>query len=193
MSDVTEMNSVVSSVVLADTIASLGPVTQLAFVPRDFEACLDFWTNTMGAGPFTLMEHIEADSTSYHGRPTVIDITAAMGYWGDMQIEIIKQHCDTPSIYRSWLDERREGLHHVLVAVDDMQHALEVCYRAGARLLQQSTYRGGSAEVAYLDTGGGQGTMLELWKGDDAGRAFFASLREAARNWDGSSPVRRRG
>mgnify|MGYP002619598961 CR=1 FL=1 len=186
------MNNAVSSIALKDTIVALGPVTQLAFVPRDFDACLRFWTHTMGAGPFMLMEHIQADSTSYLGQPTQIDITAAMGYFDDMQIEIIKQHCDTPSIYKSWLDEGREGLHHVLIAVDDMQHALEVCYRAGARLLQQSTYRGGSAEVAYLDTGGGPGTMLELWKGDDAGRAFFASLREAARDWDGTDPIRRR-
>lgn len=182
-----------SPVRLDDTIASLGPVTQLAFVPKDFDACVHFWTHTMGAGPFMLMEHIQADSCCYLGQPAEIDMTAAIGYWGDMQIEIIKQHCDSPSIYRSWLDEGREGLHHVLVAVDDMQQALEVCYRAGARLLQESTYRGGSAEVAYLDTGGGSGTMLELWKGDDPGRAFFASLREMARTWDGSDPVRRRG
>ncbi|MFA5677709.1 MAG: VOC family protein [Pseudomonas sp.] len=186
------MNQAVSSVTLDDTIAALGPVTQLAFVPRDFDACLHFWTHTMGAGPFMLMEHIQADSTRYMGEVTEIDITAAMGYLGDMQIEIIKQHCDAPSIYKSWLDEGREGLHHVLIAVDDMQQALEVCYRAGASLLQQSSYRGGGAEVAYLDTGGGPGTMLELWKGDDPGRAFFASLREAARHWDGADPVRRR-
>lgn len=181
-----------TAIKLNDTIASLGPVIQLAFVPQDFEACLDFWTRTMGVGPFTLMEHIRADSTHYLGEPTEIDMTAAIGYWGDMQIEIIKQHCDTPSIYKSWLDEGREGLHHVLIAVDEMQQALEVCYRAGARLLQHSTYRGGSAEVAYLDTGGGPGSMLELWQGDDPGRAFFASVREAARIWDGSDPIRRR-
>jgi methylmalonyl-CoA/ethylmalonyl-CoA epimerase len=186
------MTDSTSAVKLDSTIASLGPVTQLAFVPKDFDACLHFWTHSMGAGPFMLMEHIQADTCSYLGEPTEIDITAAIGYLGDMQIEIVKQHCDTPSIYKSWLDEGREGLHHVLIAVDDMSHALDVCRRAGAKLLQRSTYRGGNAEVAYLDTGGGPGTMLELWKGDDAGRGFFASLRESARHWDGVDPVRRR-
>jgi catechol 2,3-dioxygenase-like lactoylglutathione lyase family enzyme len=176
---------------LRKTITQLGPVAQLAFVPRDFEACLDYWTRVMGAGPFYLMEHIKADRTLYRGKETHIDFTAAVGYWGDMQIEIVRQHCDTPSIYSNWLAEGREGLHHVLIAVDDMESALQRCQEAGAELLQQAVFRGGSAEVAYLDTGGGPGTMLELWKGDDAGRAFFASVRAAAENWDGRDPVRR--
>jgi methylmalonyl-CoA/ethylmalonyl-CoA epimerase len=178
---------------LNDTIASLGPVIQLAFVPKDFQACLDFWTRTMGAGPFMLMEHIQAETAYYKGQPLSIDMTAAVGYWGDMQIEIIQQHCDTPSIYSTWIEEGHEGLHHVLVAVEDMPAALKVCERAGATLLQGATYRGGSAEVAYLDTGGGPGSMLELWKPDAAGLGFFASIRDMARNWDGQDPIRRRG
>ena len=182
-----------SKINIKDTIASLGPVIQLAYVPKDFDACLKYWTQTMGAGPFMLMEHIKADTAHYRGQPVDIDMTAAVGYWHDMQIEIIKQHCDTPSIYTTWLAEGHEGVHHVLIAVDDMAAALEVCKRAGATLLQGSTYRGGSAEVAYLDTGGGPGTMLELWKPDAAGLAFFASIRDLARDWDGSDPIRRRG
>ncbi|MOA07885.1 hypothetical protein D3C78_1276150 [compost metagenome] len=177
---------------IPNTIASLGPVMQLAFVPRNFDECIEFWTRTMGAGPFVLMEHICADNAEYLGKSIDLDFTAAVGYWGDMQVEIIKQHCKTPSIYSNWLNEGREGLHHVLIAVDDMQQALAVCFEAGARLLQKATFRGGAAEVAYLDTGGGPGTMVELWKGDDAGRAFFASIKAASVGWDGREPLRKR-
>ncbi|WP_020655269.1 VOC family protein [Massilia niastensis] len=177
---------------LPDTIASLGQVMQLAFVPADFDAALRFWTGTMGAGPFYLMEHIRAENCKYRDEPADIDFTAAVGYWGDIQIELIKQHNDTPSIYSTWREQGLEGLHHVCIAVEDMQHAREVCAAAGATVLQEAQFRGGSAEVIYVDTNGGPGTMVELWKGDAAGRAFFASVREAARDWDGSNPVRKR-
>lgn len=174
-------------------IAALGPVMQLAFVPADFDAALRFWSETMGAGPFYMMEHIKAENLRYLGQPADIDFSAAMGYWGDMQIELIQQHNATPSIYTSWREQGLEGLHHVCIAVDDMTEARRVCAAVGATVLQEAQFRGGSAEVIYVDTHGGPGSMVELWKGDDAGRAFFASLREAARNWDGRDPVRRRG
>ena len=175
------------------SIASLGPVSQLAFVPPDFDAALQFWTQVMGAGPFFLLEHIKADETKYLGQITSVDFSAAVGYWGNMMIELIQQHDDTPSIYSAWTEQGLDGLHHVLIAVDDMQDALKVCEQSGATVLQEALFRGGSAQVVYVDTHGGPGTMVELWKGDDAGRAFFARVRDAARNWDGQDPIRRLG
>src|SRR5690606_40409448 len=131
---------------------------------------LQFWTQVMGAGPFYLMEHIRADSTRYRGEPTEIDFSAAIGYWGEMQIELIRQHCDTPSIYNRERPAGDNPLHHVLIAVADMAAALRVCEQAGGELLQEATFRGGNAKVAYLRMGGSHGLMLELWQGDDAGR-----------------------
>lgn len=174
------------------SIAALGDVMQLAFVPADFDAAVAFWTGTMGAGPFYLMEHINAENFRYQGQPGAIDFSAAIGYWGDIQIELIVQHDDKPSIFTSWRQQGLEGLHHVCIAVDDMAAARRVCAAAGATVMQEAQFRGGSAEVIYVDTHGGQGTMVEIWKGDDAGRAFFASLREMARGWDGKDPLRRR-
>src|SRR5690606_23902147 len=39
-------------------ISRLGNVMQLAFVPRDFDAAVRFWTETMGVGPFFLNDHV---------------------------------------------------------------------------------------------------------------------------------------
>ena len=174
-------------------LSSLGEIFQIAFVPADFDAALRFWTETMGAGPFFLLEHIQAENSKYQGEPASFDFSAAVGYWGDLQIELIQQHDDKPSIYSSWLQQGMQGVHHVCVAVQDMAQTRRVCAELGATVLQEAQFRGGSAEVIYVDTHGGPGTMVEFWKGDDAGRKFFASVREAARNWDGSKPLRRRG
>lgn len=178
---------------LPRSIAALGDIFQIAFVPRDFDAALKFWTETMGAGPFYIMEHIQAENLKYLGEPTAFDFDAAVGYWGELQVELIRQHDDVPSIYTEWLKQGCDGLHHICISTDDMDKARQVCAQLGATVLQEASFRGGSAEVIYVDTHGGPGTIVEIWKGDEAGRAFFASIRDQARGWDGSRPLRRKG
>src|SRR4051812_6252876 len=119
------------------TLASLGPIMQLAFVPADFDACLKFWIETMGAGPFFLIEHVKLENLKYRGAAADIDFSMVVGYWGDLQIELIRQHNDTPSIYSTWRKEGREGLHHVCLLVDEMAKARRVCTEAGCDVLQE--------------------------------------------------------
>jgi catechol 2,3-dioxygenase-like lactoylglutathione lyase family enzyme len=173
-------------------IAALGEVMQLAYVPADFDAALRFWIETMGAGPFFALDHVRLEELKYKGEPTEIDFSMVLGYWGDLQIELIRQHNDAPSIYKSWRDEGREGLHHVCILVDDMALARRVCAETGATVMQEGLVAGGG-EVIYVDTGGGPGTMVEILKPGPGAPQFFAMMRDAARGWDGSDPVRRLG
>lgn len=171
-------------------IADLGEVMQLAYVPADFDGALKFWTETMGAGPFFALDHVKLDDLKYKGAPAEIDFSMVLGYWGDLQIELIRQHNDAPSIYKAWRDEGREGLHHVCILVDDMEKARAVCAEAGASIAQEGKVQGGG-EVIYVDTGGGPGTLVEILKPGPGSRGFFGMMREAARGWDGQNPVRR--
>lgn len=173
-------------------ITQLGEVMQLAYVPADFDGALKFWIETMGAGPFFALDHVALEDVKYEGAPAEIDFSMVIGYWGDIQIELIRQHNDTPSIYKAWRDEGREGLHHVCILVDDMAPARAAVAEAGARIAQEAKVPGGG-EVIYVDTGGGPGTMVEILKSAPGGRDFFAMMREAARGWDGSDPIRRLG
>ena len=173
-------------------ITQLGEVMQLAYVPADFEGSLKFWIETMGAGPFFALDHVKLDDVKYRGAPAEIDFSMVLGYWGDIQIELIRQHNAASSIYKSWRDEGGEGLHHVCILVDDMAHARQTVAAAGASVAQEAKVPGGG-EVIYVDTGGGPGTMVEILKSAPGGREFFAMMREAARDWDGSDPVRRLG
>lgn len=175
-----------------NAIASLGEVMQLAYVPSDFDGALKFWIETMGAGPFFALEHVQLEDARYLGKPANIDFSLVLGYWKDMQIELIRQHNDTPSIYKRWRDEGREGLHHVCILVDDMAHARKVCSAAGAIVAQEGKLAGGG-EVIYVDTRGGPGTMVEILQSGPGSRALFGMIRNAARNWDGSDPVRKLG
>ena len=105
---------------------------------------------------------------------------------------MIRQHNDAPSIYKAWRDAGHEGLHHVCILVDDMAKARKVCAESGAAVAQEGKLTGGG-EVIYVDTRGGPGTMVEILKPGPGSREFFGMMRDAARNWDGSNPVRKLG
>ncbi len=173
-------------------ITDLGEIMQLAFVPADFDAALKFWIEVMGAGPFFAIDDVRLADCKYRGAPSDVHFSMALGYWGDMQIELIRQHNDAPSIYKAWRDAGHEGLQHVCILVDDMAHARAVCAAAGAAVAQEGQVAGGG-EVIYVDTGGGPGTLVEILKPGPATRGLFAMMREAARGWDGSEPFRRLG
>jgi methylmalonyl-CoA/ethylmalonyl-CoA epimerase len=173
-------------------VAQLGTVMQLAFVPKDFDAALRHWTETMGVGPFFRMEHVKLLNAKHEGQPVEIDFSIAIAYWGDVQIELVQQHNDAASIYKTWLDEGGEGLHHVCVVVGDIAHARAVCARAGARVAQEAEVLGGG-EVIYVDTGGGPGSMVEIIQLPESTLAGFAWMREQCRQWDGKDPVRKLG
>jgi hypothetical protein len=174
------------------SIAALGEIMQLAYVPRDFDATLKFWIETMGAGPFFALDHVKLEDTKFRGKSTEVDFSMVLGYWGDLQIELIRQYNDAPSIYKEWRDAGHEGLQHVCILVDDMSVARAAVRDAKAVVAQEAKVAGGG-EVIYVDTGGGPGTMVEILKPGPGSRDFFAMMRKAAQNWDGRDPVRRLG
>ena len=173
-------------------LANLGQIMQLAFVPADFDVALDYWTGVVGAGPFFALDHVKLEDLRYHGAPSDVDFSMVIGYWGDLQIELIRQHNDAPSIYKAWRDEGREGLHHVCILVDDMAKARAACAQAGAVIAQEGKVAGGG-EVIYVDPGGGPGSLVEMLKPGPGTADFFEMMRQAARDWDGTAPLRRLG
>ena len=177
---------------MAGSIASLGEIMQLAYVPADFDAAVKYWTEQVGAGPFFALDHVKLHGLKYHGQPTDVDFSMVIGYWGEMQIELIRQHNRAPSIYQAWRDAGRHGLHHVCILVEDMALARRVCAAAGAVVAQEGLVSGGG-EVIYVDPGGDPGSLVEILQPAPGTHELFAMMRDAARSWDGSNPVRKLG
>ena len=171
-------------------LARLGRISQFAYVPDDLERSLRHWTR-MGAGPFLRIDHVQTTDGMYEGKPANIDFTAAVGFWGDMQIELIKQHNDTPSIYRGWKNfANGDRLHHTCLTVDNLDHALGVAAECGARVVQGGTLMGGTRFVYAVLDDEGPAQYLEIVQVTDSTRQMLMSLHAATRNWDGRDPVR---
>jgi hypothetical protein len=174
---------------------AFGPPMQLGFVVPDLEAAIRHWTS-LGVGPFFLLEHIAFAECRYRGRPAPIDLSVAVGQWGEVQVELIRQHDATPSIYTHFDGSRAGGLQHVGVMTDSVAADLERLRRLGIEPVQAGSTANG-IRFAYVNTdalpGAHPGGMIELIEKGRAIEGFFRQVRESSIGWDGRDPVRRPG
>lgn len=167
-----------------------GPIMQNAFVVPDLEAAVDHWTRVMHVGPFYLFEHVPFAEIYFRGKPAKIDMSAAIAYSGDLQIELIYQHDDAPSIYTEFSRGGRSGLQHMGVMTDSVDGDLEQLARIGVEPIQHGR-TGWGARFAYVSTDFHPGGMMELIENGSAILGAFKVIRDAAEDWDGSEPLRR--
>lgn len=172
------------------TIAHIGPIMQIAFVPQDFDAALKHWVEVMGVGPFFLIENVALEDMRYRGAPSDCVFTMALAYWGDVQIELIRQENDAPSIYRDF--PNHGAMHHVCIMTDDIAAAKATALAAGAELLVEAKV-GADGGVIYVDAGGYPGGIVEVLQPASGSGALFDMMRAAAVGWDGSDPIRKIG
>lgn len=170
--------------------AGIGPVMQLAFWPKDFDAALAHWTGTMGVGPFFLIEHVALEGMTYRGAPSDFVFTMALAYWGDTQIELLRPENDAPSLYSGAHGAAGDALHHVCVLTDDIGRARQQAEAAGGEVLVEAKV---GADGAVLYVGTGDDPIVEILQPATGTEGLFQMMREAARDWDGSEPVRRIG
>ncbi|ABP64421.1 hypothetical protein Saro_3561 (plasmid) [Novosphingobium aromaticivorans DSM 12444] len=177
-------------------ITQLGPVGQLAYLPQDFDAAVRYWTETMGVGPFYLMENVALGEAKYKGVPTGAVFSIAIAYWGDVQIELIRPENREPSIYTGEYAVT-DGLHHICIFVESIEEARAACAEAGAEILVEGKV-GADGEVIYVDPGarnggGGPGHVIELLQNMTGADAIFQMIKDAGKDWDGTEPLRKLG
>ena len=170
--------------------ARFEPIMQNGYVVRDLERAARHWTQVVGVGPFYLLEHIDFGEVLFRGKPTQIDLSVAVAYWGDMQVELICQHDDSPSIYTEFARAKGEGLQHVGVMTDSIPDHLQRLKAAGVEPVQWGATANG-IRFAYLGTDEHPGGMIELIERGPVIEGFFKMVRAAAQGWDGRDPIRR--
>lgn len=172
------------------SLAGLGTIMQISYVPEDYDAALEYWTGTMGAGPFFHTEAVQVENVKFRGEPSDIQFSMAIGYWGDVQIELIRPDNDAPSMFKEWRAKGLQGVQHLCIIVDDLGQARQITETKGGTVIQEVSLPGGVGGAFYADYGGGPGTIIEYLQIPQAGLDGFASMRQAHLDWDGvSNPV----
>src|ERR1700740_1408945 len=90
-----------------------GPLRQMGFVVRDIDKAMRHWVEVCGIGPWFLAEKLPLDAFRYKDQwYDDIHLTIALANSGDVQLELIQQRDDKPTMYRDFLAAGHEGLQH---------------------------------------------------------------------------------
>ena len=165
-----------------------GPVMQNAFMVEDVQAAIEHWTRNLQVGPFFVFERVPFKEVWYRGEPaTGIDLTVAIAYWGDMQIELIRQNNDVPSIYNDFRAQGRTGLQHMGVMSAHLER--DLARLSGKNIVPVQYGSAAGMRFAYVSTDFHAGGMVELIEATPKTVAFFERMRQAARMWDGRDAI----
>lgn len=161
---------------------------QMCWVVDDLEAAMRHWTETCGVGPFYVIPHVQAQQLTYRGKPAQLDFSGALAQAGRMQIELIQQHCDNPSIYRDLVPKGSSDFHHIAMFAHDYDRELAEYERQGLPVVTAGVF--GDMRYAYIDASRTVGTVLELIEDKPSIRQFFQRVIDGANGWDGRDPIR---
>jgi catechol 2,3-dioxygenase-like lactoylglutathione lyase family enzyme len=164
------------------------PLFQQAYLVADLEQSIHDWHRLLGAGPFVVAAHHRTDRFDYRGTAHQADVSYAFGYLGDMMIQFIVQHDDTPSIYRDMYPSGQYGFHHVAYLVHDFEAEFDRMRALGFECATRLFADG--VEAAYFDTRSVTGGFTEIHGDPPHIIDAFAGWRRAhERARPGDSPL----
>ena len=167
-----------------------GPLRQMGYVVRDIEGAMRHWIDVCGVGPWFYAKRLPLTAFSYRGaRHDGIHLSVALANSGDVQLELIQQRCETPSMYRDFLAAGHEGLQHWSSWPEDYDLLYQRAVANGYVIGQKGDSPRG--RFVYFADKGHPGTVIEMAHLTPARRRIFDQIRAAAQDWDGADPIRR--
>lgn len=167
-----------------------GKITQNGYVVRDIHAAMDHWINAMGVGPWLFVERVDTDYFRHRGQDSNMEMSVALANSGDLQIELIQQTNDAPSMYKEFLDAGHEGLQHVAYWTKDYQKVYDQALARGYTVGHEGQIGGEKGRFAYFDSHGHPGSIVEISDISGTKGKMFEHIRKASIDWDGSDPIR---
>jgi hypothetical protein len=160
---------------------------QLGFVVDDVVAAAARWASVFGVGPFVVLPRMTTTCT-YRGREVQQETQLATAQAGPVQIELIEQHSDGPSVFRDLFPAGESGFHQLCTVTHDFDGKVAHFQALGYEVAGSIDARG--HRVAYIDTVADFGFFTEVV----AHRADFleqlAQHAHTCATWDGTDPVR---
>ena len=148
------------------------------------------WTEVLGVGPFFYLERAPIEDFRYRGETSDLDVSIALANSGPLQIELIQQRNDAPSMYLEYLSAGHEGLQHVAYWTKSFDADLARVEELGFKVGQSGHVGGADGRFVYFETESHPGTVIELSEISGPKGKTFEMIANVARTWDGSDPIR---
>ena len=129
-------------------------ITQVAVVARDLRKTMEAYHKVMGWAPWSVYEHKPPilHHQEVRGRSVDYSMIGAEVHCNPIDFEIL-QPLEGPSIYKEFLEQKGEGLHHISVvnSAEDVDLALTNFKEKGIDVLMSGRL-GESIRFYYMDT-----------------------------------------
>jgi hypothetical protein len=139
----------------------IGEISQIGIIVRDLQQATDNYWSTLGIGPWMTMKlepPLLAD-VILRGKPVEASMVAAIAQSGSVELELI-QPLGGPSLWKEFLEQRGEGIHHVQSPVQYPDTTLAAYKEMGVDVLMSG--RIGDNLFYYMDTEPLLGTVYEF-------------------------------
>ena len=162
---------------------------QMGFVVDDLVATAGRWAAVHGVGPFHVLPPLDSPCI-YRGEATGVKVQIAVAQAGPVQIELIEQQCERPSVFREIAVRGSSGFHQVCTVTSDYEG--KKAYYEGLGYVAASEIEGpGGQRVAYMDTFDDFGFFTEIVASSPMFLDQLAGISRTCAEWDGvTDPVR---
>jgi len=160
---------------------------QLGFVVDDLLEEAARWAQVYGVGPFHVLPRVETPCT-YHGNPSAVEVQIGVSQAGPVQIELIQQLCDRPSVYRDLVAKGESGFHQLCTVTADYAGKIVHYEQHGYELVTEMVVKG--QHLAYFDTVDDFGFYTEVVEETPGFLASLDTIAKTCADWDGRDPVR---
>jgi methylmalonyl-CoA/ethylmalonyl-CoA epimerase len=124
----------------------LPPMDQVGFVYKNLEAAMALYEPMFG--PFEVQEYGSFDY-EYRGTVEPAELRIAFGKSGDIEIELIEWVAG-PTPHKEFLDQGREGMHHLRFRVDNVDAKVAEAEKIGWKTVWYKQFGEGLA-MAYME------------------------------------------
>ncbi len=143
---------------ISDIKSQSWKLMQVGVVVRDMDKAVER-LQSFGFGPFEARTLPPDREEWYRGRPFLGKVKISMAELGDVQLELIQPAGDE-GLHKEFLDEKGEGIQHVMFGVDDFEKEVASLTEKGAEVVLKANMPGGR-RIAYVDLNVG-GILVEL-------------------------------
>ncbi len=133
-------------------------ISQIGIVVKDMAKAVEFYKKFFNLTDIPAME-MPPGSMEIRGEKFKSKLKIGFGRVGDIQVEII-QVMEGRSVHSLFLEQGREGFHHIGMYVDDLDSEVAKMAEKGIQVLARGDIMG--TKWAYMDTEAQAGTIYEL-------------------------------
>ena len=135
-------------------------ITRIGFVVRNLEETIkNYWT-ILGIGPWDIIQCVPpvVHDITYMGNPGNFTMKIASANAGKVKLEVIEP-MSGDNIYRDFLAEHGEGLHHIQFHVNNQEETAQIMNRQGFQTMMRFGFLDGIS--AYYDT---RDALKSIWE-----------------------------